>query len=189
VPIDSEEDEALTPNHFLMLSSSGVVQPAKAPISSAATLKTNWGQAQNLLDHFWTRWVKEYLPNISRRSKWFDDTKPIQPGDLVVIAEDGAKRNSWVRGKVVRVHPGKDGRIRVADVQTSSKVLKRPVSSLAVLEVQDSGTTARNLQQYGQGFVGDSQSYSNPDFGQSSIGQVELDETDDRTDDGWMTDK
>ncbi|XP_065089401.1 uncharacterized protein LOC135710680 [Ochlerotatus camptorhynchus] len=56
VPLDLEDDEALTPNHFLMLSSSGVVQPTKSPVDTGAVLKTNWGHAQSLLDLCWARW-------------------------------------------------------------------------------------------------------------------------------------
>ncbi|KXJ68243.1 hypothetical protein RP20_CCG004852 [Aedes albopictus] len=157
VPLDSEDDEALTPNHFVMLSSSGVVQPAKLPITSKVSLKTNWGHAQHLLDLFWSRWIREYLPNIRGRTKWFEDSPPIKPGDLVIVVEEGM-RNSWARGKVVRIYPGKDGRVRVADVQINGKVLQRPVAKLAVIQVQSCDTAGGTSQQYGSGIVGNDHS-------------------------------
>lgn len=154
VPLVTENEEALTPNHFLMLSSSGTVQPAKQPVDISKTLRTNWGHVQEALDRMWKRWIREYLPTISRRTKWFKESKPLQTGDLVIIVDEGV-RNSWVRGKVLRTYPGKDGRVRVADVQTSGGVLQRAAAKLAVLDIAGSGTAEGSLQQYESGNVGD----------------------------------
>ncbi|XP_062704803.1 uncharacterized protein LOC134287149 [Aedes albopictus] len=135
LPIDSEEQESLTPNHFLMLSSSGVRQPLKAPVDERKALKNSWELIQHKLDRFWSRWITEYLPIISRRSKWFSDIEPIKEGALVVIV-DGKIRNQWVRGRVCRTYPGKDGAVRLADVETSAGILRRRAAcNLAVLDV------------------------------------------------------
>ncbi|XP_062703517.1 uncharacterized protein LOC134285973 [Aedes albopictus] len=137
LPVDSEEQESLTPNHFLMLSSSGVRQPIKAPACERKALKGSWDLIQQKLDAFWSRWISEYLPVISRRSKWFNHVTPIKEGALVVIV-DGKMRNQWIRGRVSRTYPGKDGAVRLADVNTSTGVLKRrAVCKLAVLDVCD----------------------------------------------------
>ncbi|XP_055633596.1 uncharacterized protein LOC129773944 [Toxorhynchites rutilus septentrionalis] len=153
VPLETEDGEALTPNHFMMLSSSGVVQPTK-PIGTGKALRTNWDTIQNLLDQFWLKWIKEYLPSINCRSKWLTDSKPVQPGDLVLLVNKES-RNGWVRGRVVKVYKGKDGRVRSVDVQTVNGVLQRPVTGLAVLEVLNDGTAGRDVQQYGSGIVGE----------------------------------
>ncbi|XP_062714276.1 uncharacterized protein LOC134291034 [Aedes albopictus] len=108
LPIDSQESEALTPNHFLLLSSNGVVQPAVRPTEEGAALRTNWKHIQIMLDRFWTRWIREYLPVIARQPKWFGEVTPINVGDLVIVVNDGI-RNSWTRGKILRVYPGRDG--------------------------------------------------------------------------------
>ncbi|XP_062708920.1 uncharacterized protein LOC134288349 [Aedes albopictus] len=151
LPIDSEEQEALTPNCFLMLSTSGVNQPAREPIEERATARCNWDLCKQLLDRFWARWIKEYLPTITKRTKWFREYKPVQVGDLVIVVEDRV-RNGWVRGRVVRVFPGRDGRIRNAEIATSSAgLLVRSVAKLAVLEV--GGTAEVDFKQYGSGDV------------------------------------
>ena len=59
-------------------------------------------------------------------------------GDLVIIVDEQFKRNSWLRGLIVAVHPGRDGIIRVADVKTQSGVYRRPVSKLCILDVTGS---------------------------------------------------
>ncbi|XP_062713750.1 uncharacterized protein LOC134290600 [Aedes albopictus] len=155
VPLGSEEEEALTPNHFLMLSSNGVVQPPQEPVTdSGRALRANWDLIRSMLDQFWTKWIKGYLPTICRRSKWFDDIKPVQVGDLVVVIDEGT-RNSWTRGKVVKVYPGNDGRIRKVDVQTANGVFQRPVTKVAVLDVAVGGIAEPEAgqQQYGSGNV------------------------------------
>ncbi|XP_062538796.1 uncharacterized protein LOC134207091 [Armigeres subalbatus] len=147
LPIESEEQQALSPNCFLMLSTSGVNQPARGPIVECSGARCNWDLCKQLLDRFWSRWVKEYLPTITRRTKWFRDHKPVEVGDLVVVVEDRI-RNGWLRGRVLRVFPGRDGRVRNAEVETANAgVLVRSIAKLAVLKV---GSTAEdNFEQYG----------------------------------------
>ncbi|XP_058456626.1 uncharacterized protein LOC131434023 [Malaya genurostris] len=151
LPIESEEQEALTPNCFLMLSTSGVNQPAREQTDTNKLAHCNWTLCQQLLDQFWSRWIKEYLPTITKRTKWFKDGKSIQVGDLVVVVKDRV-RNGWLRGRVVRVYPGRDGRVRKAAVMTTNAgVLDRSVAKLAVLEV--GGTAEVDFKQYGSGNV------------------------------------
>ncbi|XP_058816672.1 uncharacterized protein LOC131679946 [Topomyia yanbarensis] len=135
VPLEAADEEALTPNHFLLLSSNGISQPSTMPVDAKSTLRNNWGHVQHLTDLFWKRWIREYLPVITRRTKWFDETRPVQVEELVVIVDDNV-RNGWIRGRVVKVLPGPDGRIRMADVQTTTGILRRPVAKLAVLDVR-----------------------------------------------------
>ncbi|XP_062704076.1 uncharacterized protein LOC134286477 [Aedes albopictus] len=155
MPIDSENQAALTPNCFLMLSTSGVNQPATYMVEEGSASASNWNMLQYMLDQFWHRWVKEYLPTITKRTKWFADCKPVETGDLVVVVEE-PQRNGWIRGRVLRVIPGRDGRVRSAVVKTASTILRRPVTKLAVLEV--GGTAQGNLEQYGAGNVADTSS-------------------------------
>ncbi|XP_062714172.1 uncharacterized protein LOC134290955 [Aedes albopictus] len=141
LPLDAAEDEALTPNHFLLLSSNGVCQPAAAPQDERSALRSNWNHVRVMLDRFWKRWIREYIPVIAKQSKWFGEVKPLKVGDLVVSVNENV-RNSWDRGVVINVYPGKDGRIRRTDVRTAAGVFLRPVTQLAVLDVLDKGGIA-----------------------------------------------
>ncbi|XP_062704452.1 uncharacterized protein LOC134286795 [Aedes albopictus] len=138
IPLETADHESLTPNHFLMLSSTGVREPEKFPTDAGAALRNSWNMVKHTLDNFWRRWVIEYLPTIIRRTKWFRDVKPIQVGDLVLVVDENV-RNRWIRGRVSRTIPGKDGVSRRAEVQTSGGILKRPATKLAVLDVVRSG--------------------------------------------------
>ncbi|XP_053698929.1 uncharacterized protein LOC128745887 [Sabethes cyaneus] len=150
LPLDSAQQQSLTPNDFLMLSSSGVRQPVKAPANVGKTMKDSWGLMQQSLDSFWNRWITEYLPILTRRSKWFCDVPPIKEGALVMVA-DGKVRNLWIRGRVNRIYPGKDGVVRRADVETATGMLKsRAVCNLAVLDVSDPDGASREGQNNGE---------------------------------------
>ncbi|KXJ30257.1 hypothetical protein RP20_CCG004618 [Aedes albopictus] len=139
IPIDDAENEALTPNHFL-LGSSGGSKPLVAYDSSPATLVNNWRTSQIYANIFWRRWLREYLPSISRRTKWHYPTKPIEVGDVVVITDPDLPRNLWPKGRVVDVRC-KNGQVRSATVRTSTNIYNRPAVKLAVLDVGAINTT------------------------------------------------
>ncbi|XP_062557078.1 uncharacterized protein LOC134221929 [Armigeres subalbatus] len=135
ISLHSANQEALTPNHFILLSSSGVVQPPRTLSEPLKVTRTNWNLARQLVDHFWRRWIHEYLPTIANRTKWFSDAKNLAENDLVLIVDEG-RRNGWIGGQVLTVIPGRDGRIRQAMIRTSKGVFKRPVTKLAVLQIE-----------------------------------------------------
>lgn len=103
MPIDPDASEALTPNHFL-IGSSGGTKPFCEFDDSVYTLKQNYQLSQNLALHFWKRWLKEYLPNLTRRTKWYKRVDPIKVGDVVVIMDEN-KRSSWVKGILTETTP------------------------------------------------------------------------------------
>lgn len=73
MPLVSADEESLTPNHFLLGSSSGVKQPPSAPVDYRTNLRSSWTLAQHITDTIWKRWIKEYLPVIRRRGKWLEE--------------------------------------------------------------------------------------------------------------------
>ncbi|XP_073967443.1 uncharacterized protein [Choristoneura fumiferana] len=128
VSSDSTSEEALTPAHFLLGSSSG--RPIPATMTEADLLsRSSWRRAMRLTDHFWRRWVREYLPTLVPRSS-NGEAPSIAVGDLVLIADGNLPRGSWPRGRVTALFPGRDGIVRVADVATTAGVLRRPLKKL-----------------------------------------------------------
>ncbi|XP_058456653.1 uncharacterized protein LOC131434039 [Malaya genurostris] len=145
------EHDALTTNHFLLGSSNGLKQPVSTT-TDKYSIRNSWDLIQRNLDCFWTRWIREYLPTLTKRTKWFDEVRPVQPGDLVVIIDE-ARRNSWIRGRVLEAIASSDGRVRQVLVQTSSGIFRRPVSKLAVLDVGEVGKDESSTHPYGRGYV------------------------------------
>ena len=134
-PLHNDDDgiEALTPGHFL------INRPLKAlpDVSSIAprplSLLKRWQCCQSLVQHFWKRFSTEYLSHIGKFYKWQHPTRNIRIGDLVVIKEDAPICNQWPLAKVLNVHPGKDGLVRVAQIKTADGTYTRPITKLAVI--------------------------------------------------------
>jgi hypothetical protein len=154
VPQESAEEESITPNHFLRGMVTIADMRVDGTVSSAEALRDACKRSQYLADRMWERWSKEYLPTINKRTKWFEDQKPLEVNDLVFIV-DGKNRKGWTRGIVEQVFQGSDGRIRQANVRTAGGVYRRAVANLAVLELGDgkSGTSGGPTGCYGLGRV------------------------------------
>lgn len=52
-----------------------------------------------------------------------------------MIVDPDNPRNSWPKGRVCDVFPGKDGRVRVIDVKTSTGIFRRPITKIIKLDV------------------------------------------------------
>lgn len=136
VSLDSYDSESLTPNHFL-IGPNYAALPCMKSCDTDLNLMSSWRAAQRLADIFWSRWTREYLPSLIKRTKWYEQKRSIQRGDVVIMVDPNGYRNNWQRGIVVRLYPAKDGVIRIVDVKNSSgAIFRRPVSKLIVLDVK-----------------------------------------------------
>lgn len=137
VAVDKDSKDCLTPNHFLIGESNGM-PPLGHFEKSGEMGPRQWRFAQMLSDHFWRRWVEEYLPDLTRRTKWFQRTKPLGVGDLVFVIDSGEFRNHWRRGVIVAVKTGRDGQVRSATVRMANgKTLDRPAVRIAALDIEN----------------------------------------------------
>lgn len=132
VDTDGNKLEALTPNHLLLGSSSGYKTIGNINDDPEILVKTEWKRQQVVVNIFWKRWTKEYLPEISKRTKWYDPVEPLKVNDVVAITNAGIP-NSWTLGRIQSVVTSKDGAVRQAEVRTANGVVKRPASKLAIL--------------------------------------------------------
>ncbi|XP_034836290.2 uncharacterized protein [Maniola hyperantus] len=137
VSVDPADPEALTPNHFLLGSSTGL--PHTGPCEPAD--RRTWRAVQALADSFWRRWVHEYLPTLVPRGQPASTKRQLQEGDLVVIVDSTLPRNVWPRGIIEHVHPGPDGEVRSATVRTRGGLFHRPTRKLAVLTTAEKEAT------------------------------------------------
>nr|XP_049699386.1 uncharacterized protein LOC126055216 [Helicoverpa armigera] len=132
VSVSGDDDESITPNHFLLGGSARLPSPGTFDERDIDS-KKHWRRAQILADMFWRRWVREYLPELQYRREPHARGPALQLGDPVLIADGNLPRNTWPRGRVVAVYPGADGEVRTADVRTAGGILKRPTKKLVPL--------------------------------------------------------
>ena len=129
---DPEDCSALTPNHFLLQKATQLSPGVFVKEDSFS--RKRWRKVQFLADHYWKRWIREYLPTLQKRSKWVKSRRNVQIGDLVLIAEDNVLRSRWPMGRVMEVFCGEDGGVRSVKIKTVGNVFHRPVTKLCLLE-------------------------------------------------------
>lgn len=102
VSLESRDDEVLTPNHFLIGSSSG--RKPVGEFTNSDLLKNNWRATQAMADKFWNAFVLEYIPTIMKRTKWHKKVNPVKVNDVVLIVDEKFKRNTWPKGLIVETY-------------------------------------------------------------------------------------
>ena len=131
---DPEDDIPLTPNHLLHGQIGGRFAPEVAE-EVAYSPKKRWRRVQELIRHFWHRWLREWIPSLSPRRKWLREQKNIKIGDVVLLISTDSTRAHWPLGRVIEVYPGKDGQVRSAKLQVGEKQYVRPLVKLCPLEL------------------------------------------------------
>ena len=126
-----ENEEPLTPNHFLLQRPYKSLPPGIFPSTKPANMKS-WKNVQQFLNHIWRRLVREYLPTLIKQPKWTENAgNSLKVNDVVWILKDFTPRGIWPLGRVEEVFPGRDGNNRVVKVKTAYGTFVRPVSGLA----------------------------------------------------------
>lgn len=105
-------------------------------------------------------WYSEYLSRLQQRSKWLREQENVRPGQLVLLRDEQTSPAKWPVAKVLKVYPGDDDKVRVvklvkhtasieppipkdfkkyvAKLKTHRSILKRPISRVSVLPVEES---------------------------------------------------
>ena len=130
---DSEEGfDALTPGHFLVgRPLESLPDPSSA--QGSLSLLRRWSLCQAVVRHFWKRWSAEYLTTLQRIVKWHKPSKNLSVGDLVILREDNTTPTKWPLARVSKIHPGKDGIVRVVALKTPTGLYTRPVTKVVPL--------------------------------------------------------
>ncbi|XP_028173305.1 uncharacterized protein LOC114362207 [Ostrinia furnacalis] len=129
---DPHDLQPLSPAHFL------VGRPLVAPVSADMQdtpmhRLTRYQRVEQLRQHFWSRWTKEYISEMQTRIKWKENTVDLRPDTLVIVKDDNLPPLKWQLGRVKNTIHGKDGIVRVADIQTTSGVIRRAVTKICPL--------------------------------------------------------
>ncbi|XP_063929879.1 uncharacterized protein LOC135142140 [Zophobas morio] len=146
-PLSSDVTDlaALTPGHFL------VGHPLTAPVERDHTTiphnrLSRWQLIESCRQHFWKRWSAEYLTTLQGRSRWQTVSKIVPDvGTLVLIKEDNLPPLQWQLGRIVQVHPGKDDLVRVVSVQCRNGIIKRAISKICPLPVDNESANSETI--------------------------------------------
>ena len=103
VTMDARDDEPLTPNHLLLLRGNPNLPPGLFERRDCYGQRL-WAQVQYLSQLFWSRWVREFLPNLALRHKWFKPQRNVQTNDIALLVEDMQHRSKWLTGRITATH-------------------------------------------------------------------------------------
>ena len=129
---DPKDENALTPNHLLLLGSGCSFPPGV--FCSNDMYRRKWKFVQHLVNCFWKRWIESYVPELQRRAKWLLPQRNFIVGDLVLIADESTPKNVWPMGLIIDTNVGNDGLVRSVKLKTKSTTLVRPIHKLVLLE-------------------------------------------------------
>ncbi|XP_052418883.1 uncharacterized protein LOC127963166 [Carassius gibelio] len=124
--------DAITPNILLMGRLDGAL-PQVVYNKSEGLSRRRWRHCQVLADHFWSRFIRYYLPTLQSRQKWHTTNVDFAINSVVLMMDPQLPRALWQVGRVTKVHRSVDGRVRSADVRIKDKVYTRPVARLIAL--------------------------------------------------------
>lgn len=128
-PLDSNP---ITPNDLLIPGEK--MESIQGDFSQDELSKRTWRTQQFLIECFWKKFLKEYIPTLLTRSKWENKQENLKIGDLVYLKEEEIKKGKWPLGKIIKVYPGMDSTVRVVDVKIGDKVFKRSANQLSLLK-------------------------------------------------------
>ena len=128
---DSRDQEALTPNHVLLLRRNAALAPDDIEEDK---YRTRWRLIHSLANQFWQRWTREYLPTLQERQRWLNVRPNFRVGDLVLLADKNAPRGQWPKALVEETYPDADGIVRRVILRTADGVYQRDVRKICLLE-------------------------------------------------------
>ena len=93
----------------------------------------------------WDRRRKESLQQLQARSKWLHPNRAFEVGDIVISKDEIMPLLEWPLARIKHLYVGPDGLSRVALLKTQKTELKRAISRLIYLPLNDAAA-ARFMQ-------------------------------------------
>lgn len=121
------EELVITPAHFLIGEPMIMPPNISVPKESNYSLQRIRAEQEQMLEHFWNRWHKDYLSSLFPRKKWLEEQKNIKIGQVVLMMDDNLPPAKWQIAKITELLPSKDGLVRNVVVEISTR--KKPKSN------------------------------------------------------------
>ncbi|XP_066016486.1 uncharacterized protein [Pocillopora verrucosa] len=131
IPNDPDDGAYLCPNDMLL--GRATPEVPQGPFKDTRNLRKRVEFVQRIVDSFWKRWTRDVFPTLVPIKKWHVENRNVAVDDIVTVADQNAVRGKWAVGRVTKVHPGADGRVRNVTVKTATGEYSRPVTKIAVI--------------------------------------------------------
>jgi hypothetical protein len=131
LPSDPNDGSYICPNDIL-LGHSGTCVP-HGPFEDTTNVRKRVEFVQSLVKSFWLKWQRDVFPSLVPRQKWSIHQRDVKVDDIVLLSDPAPERGKWTKGRVTRVSPGRDGKVRNVTVKTANNEYERPITKLVVL--------------------------------------------------------
>ena len=129
---------AITPNHFLLGEYSTGIPSVVG--NNEFDYRKRYAHAQSYAYAIWSRWIREYVPALNRRSKWQTPAEQhLKTGDLVWMVEETNPRRYYPTARVVDLRYVCDSVARSGVLRTSTGSLVRTLVKLVLVFPKSSG--------------------------------------------------
>lgn len=130
---DPMDDAAMTPSDLLVIRSSPPVLLGK--FTQGDMFRRRWRYTQHLVEMFWKRYIREYIPQLQKRNKWTTERRSIKKGEVVLIMDENAPRKQWPKALVIEAIEGRgDGLVRSLKLKAKGHIITRPITKVVPLE-------------------------------------------------------
>ena len=134
-PLDSaplDGASVLTPGHFLIGRSLKALPEVPNTSTNISSLK-RWNLCKALMQQLWEQWSQDYLRQLQQFHRWKHPKRSVQVGDIVLLKDSELFTRSWPLARVIEVHAGTDGLVRVVTLRTEKGIYRRTVTRLVPL--------------------------------------------------------
>jgi hypothetical protein len=87
---------------------------------------------------------KDYLHSLQVRNKWTKSHPNIKINDLIIVINLQLPPSRWKLARVVQVHPGSDGHVRVVILRTACSHYKRPIAQICKLPMSSENNALKS---------------------------------------------
>ena len=155
VDYDDDQEDILSPNHLIFGRQLPTTNMSTQNRDSDLNLSKRKKMLQTILNHFWSRWRREYVTSLRQFQKSKQNksaTQEIRKNDIVIIYDEKVPRHLWRLGRVVDIIPSRDCNIRAAKVKVgkTGAIINRPINKLYPLECSMTYDTEDNVNKVNQ---------------------------------------
>lgn len=81
---------------------------------------------------------------------WFKREPEININDIVLVRDENTPVCRWPLARVIEKHPGRDGLTRVVTLKTENNILKRPITKISPLPIDNANTNIATVKKHRQ---------------------------------------
>ena len=107
---DISDGTYLCPNDLLL--GRACARIPSGPFTYNVNSKRRFAFVQKLVDAFWVKMNRFYFPSLIVQQKWHTEKRNVCKGDIVILQDSNAVRGNWKLGKIDKVYPSSDGKVR-----------------------------------------------------------------------------